>query len=274
MSKDETIGKVNALEKELKRLEASIKQIKSQQVGRSSVKENAAKIARVWFEEIEPALTRFMVVDATIQKYHAFFDKILSLSLAYSRKATYLSTISAILQDLRKEILLPIIKSSEKILSITNLSKILEQVTEDEREYLTEAIGCAEHGYLRASIVLGWDAAINRMQEIIGKYGFEEFNKKTEEMKNKTEGRFKRFNKSFKIQSLSELRATVFDNDLLWILEYMGLIDSNQHDRLSLCFTMRNNCAHPGEAPLSVENLASFYSDIKNIIFDNPKFKL
>jgi hypothetical protein len=274
MSKDETIEKVNDLEREIKRLETSIKQVKSKHVGRNSTKENTAKIARIWFEEIEPSLARFRVTDAAIQRFHEFFDKLLSLSLTYSRKATYLSTINAILQNLRKEILVPIIKSAEKILSISNLSKILEQVTENERVYLTEAIGCAEHGYLRASVVLGWDAAINRMQETIEKCGFEEFNKKTGEMKNKTEGRFKRFNKSFKIQSLSELRATVFDNDLLWVLEYMGLIDSNQHDRLSLCFTMRNNCAHPGEAPLSVENLASFYSDIKNIIFDNPKFKL
>jgi len=91
-------------------------------------------------------------------------------------------------------------------------------------------------------------------------------------MKNIKDGRFRRFNKSFKIQSLNELRATVFDNDLLWVLEYWGLIDNNQHERLSICFTMRNNCAHPGEAPLTEENLASFYSDIKIIIFNNPKF--
>jgi hypothetical protein len=112
------------------------------------------------------------------------------------------------------------------------------------------------------------------MHKVIEKLGFDEFNKKSEEMKNINEGRFKRFKKSFNIHSLSELRATVFDNDLLWVLEYWGLIDSNQHDRLSACFTLRNNSAHPGEAPITEENLASFYSDLKNIVFDNPKFKL
>jgi hypothetical protein len=93
-------------------------------------------------------------------------------------------------------------------------------------------------------------------------------------MKSKCEGRFKRFQKSFGVNSLSELRATVFDTDLLWVLEYWELIDANQHERLSICFTMRNNAAHPGEAPITDVNLASAFSDLKNIIFDNPKFKL
>jgi hypothetical protein len=54
----------------------------------------------------------------------------------------------------------------------------------------------------------------------------------------------------------------------------LGLIDKNQNDRLNICFVMRNNAAHPGETRLTSENLASFYSDIKTIIFDNPNFTI
>jgi len=36
---------------------------------------------------------------------------------------------------------------------------------------------------------------------------------------------------------------------------------------------MRNNCAHPGEAPLTEENLASIFSDLNVIIFHNPDFE-
>ena len=35
-----------------------------------------------------------------------------------------------------------------------------------------------------------------------------------------------------------------------------------------------SNSAHPGEAPVSPENLASFYSDLKLMVFDSPKFKV
>jgi hypothetical protein len=93
-------------------------------------------------------------------------------------------------------------------------------------------------------------------------------------MKKIENGRFKRFNKSFDVVSLSDLEATVFDNDLLWVLDYWNLIDANQHDRLQICFTMRNNAAHPGDAPITEQNLASAFSDIKNMVIDNPKFKL
>ena len=168
----------------------------------------------------------------------------------------------------------PDAKPAEKNASIVGLVKILESATEEEKEYLNEALGCAKYDFNRASMVLVWSAAIHRMQKVVEKLGFSEFNKKSEEMKSIREGRFKRFQKSFNVNSLSELRATVFDTDLLWVLEYWELIDANQHERLSNCFAMRNNAAHPGEAKITGINLASVFSDLKNIVFDNPKFKL
>jgi hypothetical protein len=37
---------------------------------------------------------------------------------------------------------------------------------------------------------------------------------------------------------------------------------------------MRNTSAHPGEATITTENLASSYSDIKTMIFDNLNFAI
>ncbi len=91
------------------------------------------------------------------------------------------------------------------------------------------------------------------------------------EMKDRSFGRYKRFSKKYNIASLSELRE-VFDTDLLWVLEYLGLIDSNQHERLRHCFLFRNNSGHPGEAPITGENLYSFYSDVSHIVLKNKKF--
>jgi len=92
-------------------------------------------------------------------------------------------------------------------------------------------------------------------------------------MAGKTTGRFKFFTKKQAIQSRSELQ-TVFDTDLLWVLEYLQLIDNNQHQRLRHCFEFRNNSAHPGLAPIKGPNLYSFYSDISEIILKNEKFQL
>jgi hypothetical protein len=77
--------------------------------------------------------------------------------------------------------------------------------------------------------------------------------------------------KKFKVDSLSELQK-VFDTDLLWVLEYLELIDSNQHQRLRTCFDLRNHSAHPGQAPVEPENVLAFYSDITKIVLKNSKF--
>lgn len=115
---------------------------------------------------------------------------------------------------------------------------------------------------------------MNRLHLYIEKDGFAKFNQATVQMSNIQTGRYKRFNKKFDIQNLSDLRMTVFDGDLLWVLEFLGAIDGNQHERLGICFTMRNTCAHPGEAIVTDENLLSFVSDIDSLVFANSKFSL
>lgn len=274
MSKDDILQNLDGLESQLRAVLDSLKKIRGNTVTRQDIRKLVENISRKWFEGVETQSDRFGVHEDTLKKYHNLFHKLLSLSVKISWKTTYLKTIEEILQDFKDDIIVLVMKSAGKIVDVSHLFKVLENVSEDEKEYLTEALGCASSGFFRASIVLGWNAAVHRMHKVVEKHGFDELNQKSKEMKSITKGRFKRFNKSFNVSSRSELEATVFDNDLLWILEYWGLLVSNQHDRLSLCFTMRNNCAHPGEAPLTEENLASFYSDLKIILFDNPKFKL
>jgi hypothetical protein len=274
MNKEDVLGAVDALESLANQLRSSITKAKVQFVNRTEIQQSAQQVSRKWFEDIEPALDRFGITSETKQKYSTFFNSLLTLSTKPSQTKSYLRIIDAILQDLRPDIAIPIMRSPGKIVSILHLSKILGAATEEEKEFLNEAIGCAGQGFFRASIVLGWSAAVHRIHKVVEKLGFDKFNRATEEMKKISTGRFKFFNKTFTVNSMNELRVVVFDNDLLWIIEYLGLIDSNQHDRLSTCLTMRNNSAHPGEAPITEDNLSSFYSDLKTMIFENPKLSL
>lgn len=119
--------------------------------------------------------------------------------------------------------------------------------------------------------MLGWCATIARVHEKIGEIGYDRFTQATHEMHDKTTGRFKAFKKKFPVDTLSDLQR-IFDTDILFVLEYLELIDSNQHSRLRHCFDMRNHSAHPGQAPITGENLYSFFSDITQIVLKNPKF--
>jgi hypothetical protein len=274
MSKEDLIIIVNDVDRTLESLNTDLVKSEIKFITKKQTQQEVQSVAKKWFEEIEPVIQQFGIAESTNTKYHNLFSQLLQLSLKTSWKKTYQRIIQEIMANFKEDVTINIMKSAGKITSIANFTKISENVTAEEKEYLNEALGCAKYGFYRASMVTVWSAAINRMQKIIEKLGLTEFNKKSEEMKVICEGRFKRFKKSFNVHSLSELRATVFDTDLLWVLEYWGLIDANQHDRLGICFTMRNNAAHPGEAIITEPNLASAFSDLKTIVFDNPRFKL
>ncbi len=271
MRKEDALAILDNIENSLRKLHIEIRGVKTSNIYKKTVKDATQVIGRKWFEDLDPWLPSLGVSDEIGKKYHDLFDFLLRLSVKTSYKKTYLKTIDDILQDYREELFVNIMKSAGQVVSVSQIAKILENATDEEKDYLDEALGCANRGFFRASVVLGWSAAIHRIHKTIEKLGFGEFNKKSDEMKS-VGGRFKRWSKSFTVQSLSDL-GEVFDKDLLWVVDYWGLIDPNQHDRLSQCLTMRNNSAHPGEAPITEENLASFYSDLKSFVFDNPKFK-
>ena len=102
---------------------------------------------------------------------------------------------------------------------------------------------------------------------------FEIFNEDSEILTARKDRRYQSFDRKYKITSDNELNRIVLDTHLLLMLEYWEFIDSNQRDRLFSCYIMRCNSAHPGEANITVPNLASFYSDLKTMIFDNPNIQ-
>lgn len=89
-----------------------------------------------------------------------------------------------------------------------------------------------------------------------------------------TSGRFKQSSVSTRPRTPTQSAnfREVFDSNILWILEGMHLIDSNEHTRLRSCFELRCQCGQPGDAPVTEYNLLSFFSDITEIVLKNPKF--
>jgi len=274
MKKDELISSLQALLERTTALEGKMLAAVGGMVFTKATRAEAEAISRMWFEGLDNILPGYGVHEGAVAKYRALFDRLLALALKASWRKSYIKVMDEIRLDFRSDLVAPVIKYAGEPKSALNLDAVLEAATVDEREYLVEALGCAERGYYRASVVLAWSAAADRMHRVVEKLGVAEFNRKSAAAKAKKTGRFARFNKEFNVGSLSELSATVFDNDLLWVLEFWGLIDANQHERLQFCFTMRNNAAHPGEAPITSENLASFYSDLDQMVFKNPKFVL
>jgi len=98
------------------------------------------------------------------------------------------------------------------------------------------------------------------------------FNKTSQELK-ALGGRFKRFDRIYHVRNLSDFRITVGDTHLLMALEHMGLLESNQRKRMMALYDIRNQAAHPGEAPITEHSLRWFLSDLKILIFESTEFE-
>lgn len=253
-----------------KSIQRNISILDTMQISNKRLKAEIEKLACDWFNCYSSQLNKLGLGTNVQTKYDQAFKSILGLVGGNNRKTSYLQKFDLVCSSFRNDIII-FVQTEVAPNPYTELISRVED--KEENEYLSEALNCLESGYLKASVVLGWCAAVDRIHKKIEQIGFNIFNKTSEEMKQQTVGRFKKYNKNQNVNSLSEIRI-VFDSDLLLIIEGMGLIDVNQGTRLASCFEMRCHSGHPGNAPITPYNTLSFFSDIIEIILSNPTFKL
>lgn len=268
---------INELQKflsDLKSLRSTIKSDKSKTVNKVAVRQKAEHLSSTWLSRYSAELMGGGQCNkAILDKTSEDFRQLLKITGPSNHKSSYLKLLNSIIRPFKDEFLLPLHESPTISRSLALLSDLFKGLPAEEDSYLREAIECSQKGFLRAAVVLGWCATMARVHQKIEQVGFPQFNITSARMASEQKGRFKKFNKVFNVSSLGDLRE-VFDNDVLWVLEGLQLIDSNQHMRLHSCFEMRCQSAHPGEAPITEFNLLSFFSDLKEIVLENPKFSI
>ena len=261
--------------KDLKALRKDVKNENVKQIAKKDLRSRAEHFGSKWFTELSGPLSQdHGVSEELLAKYSDGCGRLMALSSPNNLKTSYLQVLDALIKPFRNDLILAVQKSNSTSPSLGLLHRILGDLPDPhENEYLKEAVSCAQHGFFRAAIILGWCATIDRIHRRIENIGFSKFNVTSAQMASQQKGRFKRFSSHQNVNSMSELRE-VFDTVVLWVIEGMGLIDSNQHTRLRSCFDMRCQCAHPGEAPITEFNLMSFFSDVNEIVLKHPKFQV
>jgi hypothetical protein len=144
---------------------------------------------------------------------------------------------------------------------------------EAERSFIEEAITCIRAGAPRAAIVLGWCAVIDQMRRKIEEVGFDVFNAASTKLKNSTTGNAKRWTKGVQAHSQNDLLA-IFDDDLMIVLEGMGLLDENEVKRLRILFQWRCQSAHPAGPYIGDSHVVTFFTDAVEIVLANKKFQI
>jgi hypothetical protein len=271
--KKSILSKLDLFKQELQTLKKDISNLEAKTVNRPQLRNRADAIATMWVEELRSPLEhKFHVSKTLIEKTAAEMKQLHVLSRPSNLKTSYLSVINATLKQFDDKFTLPIKQSPTEVEGIFDLQKLVPGLIDpEESDYLKEAVECAQAGHKRAAIVLGWCALIDKIQKHIVRVGLHQFNAASTKIKNQTSGKFKNWNKEFSVATLSELQ-TVFDTDLLVVLEGMNLIDGNQAERLRTCFQYRNHSAHPGEAPIEDAHVVAFFSDVNAIVLQNPAF--
>jgi hypothetical protein len=258
---------------DLKGLRKTLKAETVSQVAKKALRDRANELGARWHREFGPKV-RSLVAQDVCERYDGGFTRLIRLSSPNNLRSSYLEALNALIAPFRNDLIIPAQQGAFTAPAPSAFESFFASIASpDESDYLCEAIACARAGYFRAAAVLGWSAAIDRIHRKIEAIGFRQFNITSAQMASQQAGRYKKFNQVQNVNSISEVRET-FDTVVLWIIEGMGLIDSNQHTRLRSCFDMRCQGAHPGDAPITQFNLLSFFSDLDQIIFSNAKFKL
>jgi hypothetical protein len=272
--KADILKKLRDFEEDLRQLRKDVKAVPIKTVNSKDLRNRAEALATRWVEELRSPLEhKFKIDPVTIQDTSEQVKRLHILSRPSNLKASYLGTLDKILDKFKDKLILPIQQTSTSVESIFDLQKLVSGLPDpDESEYLKEAIDCANSNFKKAAVVMGWCAAIDRIQKKIQAVGFAIFNSTSTQLKQQTSGRHKHFSKEFKVTTLGELQ-TIFDSDLIRVCEGMQLLDSNETDRLiNVDFQYRNHSAHPGNAPVDDPHLVAFFTDINAIVLTNPKF--
>lgn len=257
---------------QLKKLRTDVKSQNAERISKRRIYGKAEDLGTTWFSKYVDFLTEQTISADTITRYSQGFSRLVKLSSPNNLKRSYQRVLNEICRSFRNDLILPLLQKPTSTFKLSQLNVILKDLpSPGQNEYLQEAIACAQRRYFKAAAVLGWCAAIDQIHKVIERVGFAKFNIASSAMASQKTGRFKKFNQAQNISSIGELRE-VFDTTILWILEGMQHIDSNEHTRLKGCFDLRCQCAHPGNAPVTEYNLMSFFSDLNTIIFRNSKF--
>ncbi len=273
--KNTVLGLVRQFKEDLQALRRAVRDTEGDRISRMATRALADGLATRWVEEIRSPLEhKFKLPTEVIAEMSECMKQLHIVSRPNNRKTSYEKALAKALHNFGDKLILPVQQSASRVESLLDLQKIIPGLADpEESEYLHEAVQCASAGYKRAAVVLGWCAAVDRIQRKILSVGLGTFNQTSARLKVQTSGKFKRWNKEFAVTTLSELQ-TVFDNDLIVVLEGMGLLDGNQAERLETCFQYRNHSAHPGRAPIDDAHVVAFFADINAILLQNAAFAL
>lgn len=146
--------------------------------------------------------------------------------------------------------------------------------TEEEKEYISEALSCLEEGCHKAATIMIWASGIHRILKYIEK-NLVDFNMATDKMCAHPKPLYKYQCKNFlkNAASVDEIRLNSNDRHLLSFLLYKDFITITGCKKLLANYDKRCDCAHPTDIKLSPNEVIALFENVYDLILNNSNLQ-
>lgn len=147
--------------------------------------------------------------------------------------------------------------------------KIARLFSDEEYEYINEAIYCLKRHCFKASVLMIWAAGMSKILKFIS-LNIPDFNNSSIKMKEDANFPFKYYVKNFKTDatSIDEIRETR-DRQLLCYLFYKHILSKTQIQKLIHDLEDRNSCGHPTDIDMKANEVVAIFDNLYDLVFDN-----
>ncbi len=154
------------------------------------------------------------------------------------------------------------------------IEDIFNKFTNEERDYIAEAICCLEEKCFRAATLMIWSCGISRILGYISK-DFPKFNAATNTMFGIPKSVYKHFAKNFQknVTNVESIQENSNDRHLLSYLAYEKIVSTTEFNKLHSSYKTRCDCAHPTDIKLKVNEILSIFENVYDLILNNEKLQ-
>lgn len=154
------------------------------------------------------------------------------------------------------------------------LETIAKQLTDQEYEYVKEAVFCLERHCLKAATLMIWSAGVSRILCFIeSDYG--DFRQASKNMHSKPTSVYRHFagNFNLKATNVDEFQDRANDRQLLCYLFYKKIINKAVCRQLLNHYVTRCECAHPSDISLRPNAVIDIFDNVYESILTNTDLR-
>jgi len=146
--------------------------------------------------------------------------------------------------------------------------------SDEELEYIKEAITCLDNFCYKAAILMIWSSGISRILQYIEK-NLPDYNTSCSTMKSNPTSVYKYYAKTFQTSAanIEEIRQASLDMQLISYMCFKKFISEPDFKKLKGHYDTRCDCAHPTKITITPNEIISIFENVYRLVHTNQNLK-